>query len=219
MQNFERLMKRYLEPWRKYHNFDHINEMLQYLTAFYEEDIPNYVFWAVMYHDAIYKPGAVDNEAASGDLLREELDKVLTSDEIIKAQAIIRCTGYPHKIPDEVEQPFRGDVMCVVDTDLAGFSQPWIQYVETQLKVQEELAPASTWSWEGSDSDDVKRESLDLWMENRLMFLREYLKRRPFYYTDLFDENLARANIRREIWCLEHRVALQDEYEFLSRKR
>jgi pantetheine-phosphate adenylyltransferase len=58
------VIKRYDEPHRYYHNFDHIIYMLNFLG-----DISDELFIAVIFHDIVYDPKRSDNEEMSVKLL------------------------------------------------------------------------------------------------------------------------------------------------------
>lgn len=63
------LERRYAEPWRRYHVAEHVDECLALLD--WAGDIaerPDEVTAAVYYHDAVYVPGAIDNEERSAEL-------------------------------------------------------------------------------------------------------------------------------------------------------
>ncbi|HUS29715.1 MAG TPA: hypothetical protein VMZ53_14525 [Kofleriaceae bacterium] len=67
------LVAAYSEPHRAYHNLTHIAELLGWFDRV-ADDIgwkdPAAVYAAIVFHDAIYVPGAKDNEARSADWAR-----------------------------------------------------------------------------------------------------------------------------------------------------
>jgi predicted metal-dependent HD superfamily phosphohydrolase len=68
------LEKAYAEPQRAYHNATHINEVLGWYDSVYEElgwFEEREVYAAILFHDAIYQPGARDNEARSAAWARD----------------------------------------------------------------------------------------------------------------------------------------------------
>lgn len=53
------LRRRYEEPWRYYHTFEHPRELFDVLHTYRDEvEDPSAVGWAFMYHDAVYDPTA-----------------------------------------------------------------------------------------------------------------------------------------------------------------
>lgn len=71
------LRRRYDEPQRRYHTMAHVRSVLattQWLHDCGEAvDDPGAVAAAAWFHDAVYQPGATDNEARSASLAREVL--------------------------------------------------------------------------------------------------------------------------------------------------
>src|ERR1044071_4041087 len=84
------LARRYAEPHRAYHTAEHIAEVLRWFdwaaerTGWHD---PVDVYLAIVFHDAIYDPLAVDNEARSAALAR---DAVAASQ---RTQALIQLTA------------------------------------------------------------------------------------------------------------------------------
>ncbi len=64
---FIELKERYAEPHRHYHTWDHALAVLSWVNAVAPNDRAMQL--AALYHDAIYRVGAADNEAMSCDLL------------------------------------------------------------------------------------------------------------------------------------------------------
>jgi predicted metal-dependent HD superfamily phosphohydrolase len=63
---YRKLVAAYGEPHRAYHNLTHLVHFFQELDAIPLRD--SAVEWATWYHDAIYEPGAPDNEVRSAEL-------------------------------------------------------------------------------------------------------------------------------------------------------
>src|SRR4030042_1627249 len=69
---FADLDRRYREPGRFYHTWEHVAECLADRDAAHDLcDTPAEVELALWFHDAVYDPRASDNEARSAALLRE----------------------------------------------------------------------------------------------------------------------------------------------------
>src|SRR5688500_725542 len=64
----DELLIRYAEPHRHYHTLEHVVACLKWLDRFREvAEHPEEVELALWYHDAIYVPGAGDNESRSAE--------------------------------------------------------------------------------------------------------------------------------------------------------
>src|SRR5579862_4466494 len=64
----EALAAAYGEPHRRYHDANHVAEVLAWYDRVADDvgwDRPVEVYVAILFHDAIYAPGAKDNEARS----------------------------------------------------------------------------------------------------------------------------------------------------------
>jgi predicted metal-dependent HD superfamily phosphohydrolase len=69
---YARLVQLYCEPHRHYHTLAHIRHCLrEFDQAASLMDHPDAVAMALWFHDAIYVPGAMDNERRSAGLFRE----------------------------------------------------------------------------------------------------------------------------------------------------
>jgi predicted metal-dependent HD superfamily phosphohydrolase len=73
----------YAEPGRHYHGERHLDECLALLA-----DVPDLcererrlLRWAILWHDAVYEPGAADNEQRSAELAKRELAECGVADE------------------------------------------------------------------------------------------------------------------------------------------
>jgi predicted metal-dependent HD superfamily phosphohydrolase len=71
---FARLAAAYAEPGRAYHIAEHIRECLLELDLTRDlAEHPDQVEAALWFHDAVYAPGASDNEEQSAELARSTL--------------------------------------------------------------------------------------------------------------------------------------------------
>lgn len=117
-QNALNFVKPYYEqPHRFYHNFSHIERMLNYVSTDRCEDY-NTLAYAILFHDIVYEIGKEDNEEQSCELYKQYYSAV-------------RYRDLPH--PDLVcplimatKNPFdtslTGDAKVILDADLAIFS-------------------------------------------------------------------------------------------------
>ncbi|MBW3551163.1 MAG: hypothetical protein KY442_10225, partial [Proteobacteria bacterium] len=66
----------YASPPRAYHDLGHVEEVLRHYAAVAAGpgwSQPSEVYFAILYHDAIYVAGRGDNESRSAQLAREHL--------------------------------------------------------------------------------------------------------------------------------------------------
>ena len=83
----DELFNHWENPIRKYHNLNHLNDILKYLNKFKEKE--QYIFefyresWilAAFFHDVIYIPGKSDNEEKSIEFFKKSFKK---DDNILK---------------------------------------------------------------------------------------------------------------------------------------
>ena len=59
------LRRAYASPPRAYHNFEHVEEVMEHASSVPRWNDPVAVALAVLFHDAVYEAGRSDNEARS----------------------------------------------------------------------------------------------------------------------------------------------------------
>jgi len=129
------LERRYREPHRAYHNFDHIGHCLAEFAAVKElAESPEAVELAIWFHDAVYDTHAKDNEEQSAKMAARFLDEAgvgagLASD----VEALILATK--HSAP-----PTSRDAALLVDVDLAILGQPRERYAEFEREIRQEYS-------------------------------------------------------------------------------
>jgi len=132
LKYFDILNEKYSEPHRHYHNWNHINDMLVKLTAYYhKKDIlcmPLHMLLAVLYHDAIYIPGQNDNEQKSIELFEEHAAELhLRGKTIAKVVELIEATKYVNIFQSiqkaASDDNMHEDVKIFLETDLDSFSK------------------------------------------------------------------------------------------------
>ena len=113
------LRSRLAEPHRAYHGQGHIDAMLAQLctdrAAFHA---PEAVELAIWFHDAVYEPGAADNERRSAALLRQALDGLAAAALLEAAELMILATEH-HAVPPGLPAPLAADVAAFLDLDMA----------------------------------------------------------------------------------------------------
>ncbi len=134
------LFQLYQQPYRKYHNLDHISHLLE-LLARHQDQVQDQAlcFFATWFHDAIYRPLSRKNEERSAELAADLMARMgLDSSLIQKVTALILCTR-DHKAvnPDQV---------FFLDMDLAILGSEPQKYQGYAIGVaQESGLPKRTW--------------------------------------------------------------------------
>jgi predicted metal-dependent HD superfamily phosphohydrolase len=186
----ERLLARYSEPGRHYHDASHILACLDALEAYPDPiDAPDEVELALWYHDAVYDPqaGPGSNELASAEYFRREFGELaagrIATEEV--AGLILATRHRPGP-------PGPRDAGLVADIDLAILGAPPARYRSYRDAVRREF----------SFLDDTQ------WETGRRAFIRQLLGREWLYHTRHYrrlSEDQARANLRIEFESLGSR--------------
>lgn len=175
---YDDLLGRYSELGRCYHKQTHLTHCLQeFDKAILSMDCPDAIELALWFHDAVYVPGATDNELRSAELFRQWGDISFSSDFVDKICQLILVTM--HKQP-----PNGSDECYIVDIDLSSFGVNWSRFLQ--------------------DSENVRKESAfvpdAVYYPSHAGFLKRLLNRPRIFYTDFFYvryEEAARCNIKR----------------------
>jgi len=112
------LERAYATPPRAYHHFGHVADVLAFA-----QEAPSYRAWpavelAVLFHDAVYQPGAADNERRSADLCRRWVSQLAPSRAAYVDQAcalILLTANHGGLSRDELTD----DARHFLDADLA----------------------------------------------------------------------------------------------------
>lgn len=156
------VLRRYDEPHRAYHTPQHLVECLALFDGVRQlSEHPLDVELALWYHDAVYVPGAPDNEARSAALAQQELDVAGAPAVLIESVArLIIWTAH-------VAAPPPGDPALIVDIDLAIFAAPPERFLEYERQIRSEFAGVPFGEYRAG----------------RARVLRAFLGRRPLYTT------------------------------------
>lgn len=131
----DRLLARYREPHRAYHTVQHLEECLALLDEL--RDLarePAVVELALWYHDAVYQPRRSDNEQASADLARADLEAAGAPSRLTEAvTAMILATTHQATPPP-------GDPEILVDIDLAILGAEPSRFAEYERQIRREYA-------------------------------------------------------------------------------
>lgn len=180
---FARLAQLYGEPHRRYHTLDHVGHCLdEFDRVATLLDDPDAVEMALWFHDAIYTPGARDNEWRSAELFRQWSDGQADAAFRQRVRDLIMVTT--HRGP-----PRQGDERFMVDIDLSGFGQPWDEFERDGRLLRAEYA-------EMADEE---------YYPGQLRFLLSLQNRPTFFFAAFFKqryERTARANTRRLVESL-----------------
>lgn len=178
------LRKRYGENHRHYHDWSHVEALLAEFDHIGWDD-PAAAEIALYYHDAIWRPGATDNEAESAALLRRELDGRAPVGTIDRAVRIVLATA-THVVADATPRAEADDIARFLDMDLSILGAPEAVFETYDRAIRQEFA---------DQPDEVYRP-------RRAAVMRSFLERRPIYRTAAFrasHEERARRNLSRLI--------------------
>ena len=134
----ERLLARYRERHRAYHTVQHLEECFALLDEL--RDLARdaaMVELALWYHDAVYQPRRADNEQASADLARADLDAAGAPGSLTDPiTAMILATTHQAAPPP-------GDTEILIDIDLAilGAEPPRFAEYERQIRKEYSWVP------------------------------------------------------------------------------
>ncbi len=188
---YDDLARRYREPGRHYHGLTHVNHCLREFDRVAELiEIPDATELALWFHDAVYVPGAKDNEQRSADLFNEFGGTDLSPILIEKVSGLILVTT--HKQP-----PVKDDESYVVDIDLSSFGEHWPDFVRDTLNVRMEQAHIPD----------------TIYYANHAKFLKMLLDRPRIFHTDFFYqcyEESARQNIEQLLASIQYSGQIVD---------
>jgi predicted metal-dependent HD superfamily phosphohydrolase len=173
------LDRRYRDPGRFYHVWEHVADCLAGLDADPGLcDRPEAVELALWFHDAVYDPRAGDNEARSAEMLREAAARIgLGADLENRAAGLVVATAH---LADGI--PSNRDAAAIRDIDLAILGAPPERFGAYEAAVRREYGFLS-------DAE---------WRAGRSRVLRAFLERPRIYLTETFHDRLerqARANL------------------------
>ena len=183
-QIYDDLYAHYAEPQRRYHTWGHVDHCLrEFDAASIHDPSADALEMAIWFHDAIYVPGAVDNEPRSAALFLEYATSQLTQPFIDCVYELIMLTT--HRRP-----PNANAQAWMIDIDLSSFGLAWPEFLR--------------------DSHDVRAEQAHIadveYCTAQSRFLRAMSARARIFYTAHFYaryEQSARANIARLLALLE----------------
>jgi predicted metal-dependent HD superfamily phosphohydrolase len=191
------LFSAYAQPPRAYHHIGHISEVLRHYAMVAQGPgwrRPHEIAWAVLYHDAIYRPGRKDNETESAKLALSHLDRWPAAAGVDGARiaALIELTARHGRLR-------RGDIVAAADAsadaddtlhfldcDMAILGAPEPQFADYDRAIAEEYRAVPRW----------------LYRHKRRRFFRMLLDSECIFLSDLFRDRFeaaARENLERGI--------------------
>lgn len=169
----------YAEPARAYHTADHIRDCLaQFDLCRQIATRPNEVEAAIWFHDAVYQPGASDNEDRSASLARTSLADAGASLEVADRIAELVLATQHLSIPEEPDAA----LLCDVDLSILGRAPDVFNEFERRIRQEYAWVPEAQYR------------------SGRSRILQGFLERRCIFQTDFFRERYeapARANVAR----------------------
>lgn len=176
------LERRYVEPHRAYHNFDHVGHCLAEFGAVKAlAESPDAVELAIWFHDAVYDTHAKDNEEQSARLAAQNLDEAGVDPKLVSS-VVSLILATQHAAP-----PTSPDAALLVDIDLAILGQPRERYARFEDEIRHEYA------WVAPADFAAGRSAV----------LRRFLERPQIYSSATIRgryESTARQNLR---WTIE----------------
>jgi predicted metal-dependent HD superfamily phosphohydrolase len=182
---YARLVARYSEPHRAYHNLAHIEHCLDEFESSRElATDANSIEMAIWYHDVVYDPRAKDNEQRSADVAVEVArDAKLPTAFTQRVADLILATRH-------IAPPSDPDAAILVDVDLSILGQPAERFdaYERQIRQEYDWVEAAAFA------------------EGRGAILKSFLERAAIFSTPFFwdkYERQARENLKRSIERLQ----------------
>jgi predicted metal-dependent HD superfamily phosphohydrolase len=190
MAALDDVVSRHREPHRRYHGVRHVVWVVRHVHELAAEmpvrDL-GAVVAAAFFHDAVYRPGAGDNEQESAALAERVLAGLgWDPGRCREVGALVRATE--HHEPDGAR-----DRSVLIDADLAVLGSEPAAYQAYVTGVRAEHHAV----------DD------EAWRRGRSEVLRRLLERRPLYATEPARrrwESRARANLAAELATLHPRI-------------
>jgi predicted metal-dependent HD superfamily phosphohydrolase len=181
---FDRLLRAHREPHRHYHGVDHLRDCLTQLDAAPATGVDrDQVETALWFHDAVYRPGASDNEPRSAELAQAALVEAGVPQPVAGEVArLIRLTDHLEPAQDPA-----GVLVCDVDLSILGRSPA--EFEEYERRIRAEYSGVAE----------------PVYRMGRASVLSRLLAREPLYRSDHFRglyEAAARRNLTRSLQAL-----------------
>ena len=185
----DRLIRRYAEPHRRYHTWDHVLACLDARRRITMAAVPE-IDLALLFHDAVYEPLSTDNEARSAELLVDEGRRAWLEEGLLqRAEPLVRATT--HATATEVDSE---EACVVLDADLSILGAEPATFDVYEQRVREEFI----------------RVDGAVYAAGRSGILRTLLERPSIYLTQRgrrLWEGSARRNLERSLASLSARCS------------
>lgn len=179
------ILAAYSTPLRHYHTFGHVREVVRTFETVPTWTVPNDVFVAVLYHDAIYEAGRADNEVRSATMAMSAIARFGLDADAARVGVLIALTARHGQIaPDDVD----ADAAMFLDCDMAILA----------------AAPPTFQAYEAAIAAEYEPIYGDRYVEGRRAFLKRLLDGNIFLSPLFRDrhEETAKANIRESLSLL-----------------
>lgn len=178
---FHRLITHYQESRRHYHNLTHLSECFVWFDDIKNQlHRPDLVAIALFYHDVIYDPKSSTNEQDSSDMMKRQLQNLLSEQELTIIDEFILATKH-HINP--LTSEYKHDLDYLLDIDLAILGSHPDRFAKYNNQIRQEYA------WVNGMIYHIKRKSV----------LKGFYQKKRIYLTDYFYdklENRARDNLK-----------------------
>lgn len=177
------LLDAYTHAERKYHNLNHLRELLHYFDSYKNQlEHPIEVEYAIFYHDIVYNVWSKKNELNSAELAIDLLIHVEKDDKCLeRIHQLIMAT--------KDHTSYTNDEKWMIDFDLAILGQSWDIYLEYTKQIREEYKSVPNF----------------MYRRGRKKVLQHFLNKKRIYATDTFYEQyelIARENLKKELIIL-----------------
>jgi predicted metal-dependent HD superfamily phosphohydrolase len=182
------ILDSYSEPWRHYHNCDHILKMLDILKSADRSQISEAEFFTIelmiIYHDVVYKIGRKEkgwSENESAAVAARQLRECALNPMYVEVVCEGILATINHEVPDQNWSHFMG---LFLDIDmLAGLGTTWEEFADNTNKIQREYEPLYT---------------ADEYQAGRVKWAEGFLKRTRIFVSPQFEkyEIVARENLK-----------------------
>jgi len=173
------LIARYSEPHRVFHTPKHLRQVIETLEELAADDRLALAAW---FHDAVYAPGAQDNESKSAALARKEIGRVGGPEDLqnFVAEAVLATSSHVTR---------RAEFAPLLDADLSILGSSEEEYEEYRGSIRKEF------------------QALDeaTFRAGRAAFIRSVLGRTQIFHTPIGRKRFearARRNMQSELSCV-----------------
>lgn len=175
------LEDRYREPHRRYHDLDHVRQVMRDAVALTEGRERALVALAAWAHDVVYDGRPGDDERASAEWARGHLTAAgLAAGDVARVAGLVLATA------DHTAPPGDRAAQALLDADLAILAAEPGEYERYRQAVRAEYAHVSD----------------DQWRAGRAAVLRSLLAKEPLYLLAHHWEAPARRNLAAELAAL-----------------